>query len=312
MASFRSRLSEFPARRTGRFIAVLAVALAAGHLAQTLAQRKAIPAALSALKSPVNIVQLSAAPEEAGLTAAVLAPADAHVPQPMPLNKPQAVVRRCAPALHLALAEGAMVAVSLIAPCDLGARVELHHAGLTLTERVASNGQMTARLPALDQAGRVEVRFADGRSVAAVRPMPELAHLRRFAVQWAGAQGFVLHGIENGAELGDKDDISPSQPGIIPAGDALGGWLSQLGDPNVDAPRLAQVYTYPLAGDADVVVQVPVTATSCGQALNGQTIRSEAGVAVATDLILAMPDCASVGEFLVLNNLAQNTKVAAR
>lgn len=312
MAKLGSTLSALPVRRAGRLLAVLAVALAAGHLAQTLASRKAPPTALSALKSPVNIVQLSAEPDVAGLVAPLLAPAGDHGVAAMQAASPQAVVSACTPTLHLGAAAGAMVSVSLTAPCDGGARVELRHAGLTLTERVAANGHMSARVPVLDQSGTLEVRFADGRSVIAARPVPELAALHRFAVLWTGKQGFVLHGIENGAEFGAKGDISPSQPGIIPVGQARGGWLSLLGDASVENPKLAQVYTYPLDDSADVVVEVPVTSANCGRPLNGQTISSAGGTATATDLTISMPDCSGVGDFLVLNNLGQNTRVAAR
>ena len=312
MAKLGSTLSALPVRRAGRLLAVLAVALAAGHLAQTLASKKAAPPALSALKSPVNVVQLSAAPEKAGLTAAVLAPSAGHGVPPTQGNPTPSVVSACTPTLHLAAVPGAMVAVRLTAPCDAGARVELHHAGLTLTERVAANGQMTARLPMLDQTGTLEIRFADGRTLAATRFVPELAGLRRFAVVWSGAQAFVVHGLENGAEFGKTGDVSPSQPGIIPTGVSVGGWLSVLGDATVENPKLAQIYTYPLDHSADVVVELPVTSANCGRAVNGQAISSADGLALATDLTLAMPECSAVGDVLVLNNLAQTTKVAAR
>lgn len=310
MPDVRSRLSVLPVRQAGRFLAVLAVALAAGHLAQTLATKKSPAQKLSVLNSPVNVVQLSAAPEDGGVIAPVLT-ADQASPllsTPMPL----AMVGDCTPTLHLAEGEGAMIAVSLTAPCDGGARVELHHAGLTVTERISASGKMEARVPVLDQAGLLEVRFGDGRSVSAAQAMPQLAALRRFAVEWTGAQGFILHGIENGAEFGAKGDISPSQPGMIPTGATQGGWLSLLGDASVENPKLAQIYTFPLTDDADVVVEAPVTAANCAQSVAGKTLTSLAGVAQATNLTLTMPDCSAVGDFLVLNNLSQNTKVAAR
>lgn len=308
MAAVRQRLSVLPVRQAGRFIAVLAVAIAAGHLVQTLATKKSPTQKLSALTAPVNIVQLSAAPDDAGLMAPLLSTDQTSA---MP-SAPQPMVGDCAPTLHLEAAAGATVNVVLTAPCDGGARVELHHAGLTVTERLSANGKMAARVPALDQAGQFEVHFADGRNVSATQAMPQVVELRRFAVGWTGAQGFILHGIENGAEFGAKGDISPSQPGVISTDAAQGGWMSLLGDAGVANPRLAQVYTFPLEGDADVVVEAPVTAANCARSMTGKTLTSSAGVTQATNLTLTMPDCSAVGDFLVLNNLSQNTKVAAK
>ena len=138
--------------------------------------------------------------------------------------------------------------------------------------------------------------------------------MKIFAVQWLGAEGFVLHGFENGTELGQTGDIWPNQPGVIPQGLveglAGGGWLSLLGEPAVEMPLLAQVWTYPSDGSAArIVVEAPVTANTCGHDLLGQTVIRDAD---AADLTLAVPDCSAVGDFLVLKNLAQNTKLAAR
>jgi hypothetical protein len=201
-----------------------------------------------------------------------------------------------------------MVALTLRAPCDGGARVVLSHGGLTVTERLDANGRLSVMIPALEQTGRFEIRFGNGRSVAVMHPVPDLATVRRFAVQWLGLDGIVLHGFENGADFGQPGDISPSQPGPI----ASGGWLVSLGEFGVESPLLAQIYTYPAQGEADVVIEAQVTAANCAQDMMGQTISSQDGAAQVVDLTLAMPDCSAVGEFLVLKNLASDMKLAAK
>lgn len=300
-----SLLSNSGMKRALRVTAILSVALGAGQLVQTLANRHA-SVVEAALPNPVNIVQLSAAPgDEAPRPLPVkldpVRPVEPVAPMP-PL--PEAMVATdCTPVLHLSELPGAMVALQLLAPCDGGARVVLGHAGLAVTFRLPPSGQLEAHLPVLDAAGSFDARLSDGRQVEETLPVA-LAGIRRFAVQWLGAQGFVLHG----QEAGKTAEVSPSQPGVI----SRGGWLSLIGDASVEAPLLAQVYTYPESGSAEVVVEAPVTALTCGHDLLGQTVQSADGVAEVTDLTLAMPDCSAVGDFLVLKNLAQDVKIAAK
>lgn len=308
-------------RQLARCAAVLAVALAAGHLAQTLALREASVPKQVMVKAPVNIVQLSGSPADDSVTAPLLepkfvqAPSPVHVPAlPAPTTAeplPKVVVARdCAPQMALQTAPGGMVLLSLSAPCDGGARVVLRHAGLTFTERMMADGTLALPLPAMARKAEIEVQFPDGRKLAKALDVPAMAHIKRFAIQWLGAEGFILHGFEHGAEFGQKGDVSPSQPGLMAGG---GGWLTLLGDAGVEAPLLAQVYTYPGDGSAvEIVVEAPVTAQTCGQDLLGQTVSSGGGANDTMDLTVAMPDCSAVGDFLVLNNLAQDTKLAAK
>ena len=99
------------------------------------------------------------------------------------------------------------------------------------------------------------------------------------------------------------------QPGL--ASDD-GGFLQILGDPAAPMPLLAEVYTYP-AGKTPVemVVESAVTDKTCGRELLAEIIAVQGGEVDVTDLTLAMPDCSAVGDFLVLNNLAQDMTLAA-
>lgn len=313
MSDIDSVLASERLRRAARLIALLAIALAAGHLVQTLAAHKAAAPRQSAIKAPVHVVQLSSTPDETGLTpprpATVTLPQspDAHnMPAPLP---PQPQSADCAPRMQLRAAAGAEVVVQVSAPCDAGAEVVLNHAGLAVSERIGSAGQLVLQMPALDSAGRFTLRLPDGRAASAALPIPDLAGVRRFAVQWTGKAGFILHGLENGATFGGAGDMSPGQTGSAGAG----GWISLLGDASVEAPRMAQIYTYPAdPATAEVVLEAPVSAASCGRVMQGQTIVSAAGTAVPTELALTMPDCSAVGDFLVLKNLDQNVTLATR
>lgn len=324
MGKLESTFLTLSPRRIGWFVALLGIAMAAGHLAQTIAARNPAKLAQASPKEPTHIVMLSAGPSESGLTAPLLRPkADPGDPaapnltrlaKPTPAEaEPQAAVRAdCAREVSVTPAPGAMAAIAVAAPCDGGARIVLRHAGLSLTERLPADGKGLIIMPAMAEKARFEIRFDDGRTTSATLEMPEMAGVRRFAVQWSGAGEFVLHGMENGAEFGQPGDVSPSRPGTVTADRGPGGWLSVLGDASVQNPQLAQVYTYPAEAAADIVVEAPVTAATCGRKLNGQTLISEGGAAQSTNLTLAMPDCSAVGDFLVLKNLAQDTKLAAK
>ena len=60
------KLPPPPLRRIARFLAVVAIALAAGHLVQTLAARKTVQLVQAETKTPTNVVQLSAGADEEG------------------------------------------------------------------------------------------------------------------------------------------------------------------------------------------------------------------------------------------------------
>jgi hypothetical protein len=56
-----------------------------------------------------------------------------------------------------------------------------------------------------------------------------------------------------------------------------------------------------------------VTEANCGQTLSAQSLELGADRRLRSrDLILNLPDCSQAGEFMVLNNLLQDLKVAAK
>jgi hypothetical protein len=310
--SVRNLLAALPLRRLARVTALLAVALAAGHLIQTLASRKTHIAVNTASSEPTSIVQLSAGADEEAFTAfAQPAVAPDYLSAASTLERTRSFVPDqivCAEHLTLQPEAGGMIAVSLIANCHPGERIVLRHAGLAVTGKINPDGAYQAALPALAAAESVDILFQDGSRLSQTVAMPEVAALRRFGVQWQGAEAFAVQGFENGADIGQPDVISATNRGTSRTGN-----LVLLGDASVENPLLAQVYTYPAnpLRPVDVVVEAAVTAETCGHDLLGDVIISAAGLVEITDLTLAMPDCSGVGDFLVLKNLATDMKIAA-
>ncbi len=324
-------------RKAARGIAVLAVALGAGHLVQTMANKSPSPTDLAsaAEKRPQNVVPLAAGPETAPL--AVAAP-----PLPNPLPVPNLAVvadptptpasavlpevatapeqtlpqqtAACDITLDLMAAPSAMIGVTLLAPCHPNERVVLKHAGLAIAVMTTAGGALFTEIPALDASGQVSAVLADGTQSEAAVEIVDLASYRRFGVQWQGDDAFQVHGFENAANYGQPGDINAANPGR-PVADApsKGGFLTALGDGTAQNPLFAEIYTYPLDPTikSEIVIEAAVTEKTCGRELLGETLASSAGAVVSSELTLSMPECDAVGDYLVLKNLAQDVTIAA-
>lgn len=324
-------------RRAMRLTAIVFVALAAGQYVQSTksvaggkaaaatrdapaASPAASPAKAEPLKSgmidtlPVVLASVQVAQASAGaqisVTPPVVAVATTTTDVPAaPAPALAASAPSCTATLDLAVEPGAMLALSLVAPCHPDERVVLHHAGLAVTGKTNAVGSLFVSLPALAGDGAVSASFADGTSAQAAQAVPELATLRRIAVEWQGGDSFALRSTEAGVDL--TADRPGAQPDAVQA--PASGWLTVLGDASVSAPLLAQVYTFPAdpAILADVAIEAPVGPETCGREMLGQTIASQDSVASVTDLSLSMPDCDGKTGYLVLKNLFQDLKIAA-
>ncbi len=303
-------LPPLPLRRLARVFALVAIAMAAGHLIQTLAARKSVAVASAVQNLPSNIVPLSAGTKDAPVVVFVrpVAPVD-HFSAGTTMDRIRGTMAPvCKDVLALEARAGGMIGIYLTTGCRAAERVVLRHAGLAVTVRVGGDGRLQTGLPALAVSEPVEVLFQDGTRIAALVEVPEVANLRRFGVQWQGAAAFSVQGFEDGSDFGQPGVITAANPGT-----AETGVLTALGDATLENPLLAQIYTYPAdpARTTTVVVEAAVTAQTCGHDLLGEVISSAEGRADAVDLTLAMPDCSGIGDFLLLKNLDAGLKIAA-
>ena len=327
-------------RRVIRLTAIVFVALAAGQYMQSsqnygeanaaatsarapTSLNLGLAAAPRAMLVPVSLVatatkpQVSAGVSGLGLAGILTISTSPEAAVMLPKLPMQVAAPACEQSLGVTPLPGAMLGLSLTAPCHAGERVVLRHAGLAVTGKVDAAGGLQVSLPALDTAGAVAVEFADGTQAQGAARVPELIAMRRLGVQWQAGDDFALHGLEGGAELGAAGDISAENPGPQDgglSGDGVGGgWLVSLGDASVETPLLAQVYTYP-AGDSvrtDVAILASVGPDTCGHDMLGQTLTSGAGAVSVTDLTLSMPPCDGKTGYLVLKNLFPDMKIAA-
>lgn len=336
-------------RRLARGVSVLAVALAAGHLVQNMTQEPQAVMATEAL--PTSIQPVAAGPEKAtpkpaiastmgaetelaALTdevepnppvlpvAPTVAPSAAQTPEPvLDPNQPEvpesgvaAGGADCDVTLDLMEEPNAMIGITLLSPCNPNERIVLRHAGLAIAAKMTATGSLFLSLPALEADAALSILFADGKTVEASIPMPDVAKLRRFGVQWMADDTFQIQALENGATYGAPGNISAANPGKLAlAAPQTGGYLSILGDSTVDLPMLAEVYTFPMDQQTpvDVTVEAAVTEKTCGRELLGETITAFGGTVYITDLTLATPECDALGDILVLKNLVPDLKIAA-
>lgn len=321
--------------------ATLFLAAASGHILQRTAglttdNVAALPAPdtvviVSAAATAMEpVVALPAAPQTPSLpattmTTAKLQPDSATIPdlpmlaEPEPEPVPMPVATNpvdCTPTLALTAMPAAMVGLAFDAPCNASERVVVRHEGLAVTGVLNAVGAMEAVMPAMAGTAIFEIRMSDGTTVEKLVVVPDMADVVRFGVQWQGDDTFQLHAYEFGAGLNDDGHVSAVRPRA--PSDTTGGFLTLLGDDQVERPMLAEVYTYPSGrdgrfGSVTIEIEAAVTERTCGRDLLAETLQTnEFGGVEITDLTVAAPDCSAVGDILLLKNLVPELKIAAK
>jgi hypothetical protein len=310
-----------------------AIALGAGHYVQNKAGDRAqidvppvvVTSVMPVAAGPADVPRIAAAVQPPALPAeaapasqpgateatAVATTDSAAAPVTPELAAPPATdlaeADECAMKFDLIPQPGAMIGITLLAPCHPDQRVVLQHAGLAVTGRTSPSGALYTVLPALTADATVEVIFGAGEKVRGGLVMEDFAGIQRFAAQWQDKDAFQLHGFENGAGYDQPGHISAAFTGK--AGES--GVLTLLGDAGVDLPLLAEVFTFGPAAKTDVVLEAAVTEGTCGREILGEMILAKDGTVETTELSVAMPDCDAVGDILVLKNLLQDMTLAA-
>jgi len=297
-------------RKLTLVVATGALAFGAGHFVQKRAADRMAAAAPLVVS---DVEPLAAGPENPAVmppSMAALVAAPAVLPPPIAAEAVAAVEAPpidCSRQLDLISQPGAMIGLTLLAPCNPNERIVLRHAGLAVTGRTSPSGAYFATLPALTAASEVQVVFGAGDMAKASIDMPDAAKLHRFGVQWQGDDAFQLNAFENGADYDQPGHISAAFTGTP----GSGAFLTILGDSTTDLPLLAEVFTYGAEAKADIVIEAAVTKGTCGREILGETIRAADGSVKITDLTLAMPDCDAIGDILVLKNPDQDMTLAA-
>lgn len=311
-----------PSRKTMRLAALIALVgvaiLGAGRKMEVGASSSPGPVAAVVAPQVLSAPAQASTPSMAALTASA---ADAAAPEPAaPLPEPareDSTERRdCTPDLSLTRVPGGLALVTFSARCAGAARLEVAHAGLRFSDRADADGGYQVLIPILSRGGEVAISAPGGVSVAARLDVSPDVLLPQVALQWTGAPGLSLHARENGAGYDDPGHVWAGAPrDVLSAVRGQGGFLTELGDPALPQPRMAQVYTFPPAtagSRADITVEAAVTEATCGRDIAAELVQQRGGGTVATPLTVSVPDCDAAGGILVLKKLRGDLKIATK
>lgn len=254
--------------------------------------------------------------EATGIDLAAVEPAETITDMlPTAPPEPVAMAPVCDSILTAVLGAAAMVDLTLTAPCAPDAAVVIHHQGMMFTLVTDSTGKVQVTVPALAEVSVFVAALQDGSGAAASIMVPELANFDRAVLQWQGAGGMELHALEFGASYADDGHVWAGA--ARDATTAAGGFMTRLGVNAAENGLIAEIYTFPSGaashdGTVDLSVEAEVTAANCGRDIAAQSIQIMPGwEPTVMDLTMTMPDCAAVGEYLVLNNMLQDLTLAA-
>ena len=223
----------------------------------------------------------------------------------------------CVPTISAEAAAGALIDVRLLASCYANETVMFTHDDLIFHMQMPAEGVLKVQVPALAEVAKVSASFAIGDKVTATTVVDSLPFYDRVVISWSGRGGAELHAREFGAQYGELGHVWRGQPrdvGALSGGE--GGFLIRLGTPDLSIAGQAEVYTFPTGissqvGDVAVSVETEVTEENCGTPLKIKSSALRQGqVTDQHEMILQVPDCSAIGEFLVLKNLVEDLTIA--
>lgn len=214
---------------------------------------------------------------------------------------------------------GAVVGLALSAPCFGDERVTIHHQGMMFTALTDADGQLSVDVPALSENALFVAAFDSGEGVTVRADVPALPFYDRVVLQWKGDAGLQLHAREFGADYFTEGHVWAASAGDLGrTARGEGGFMTVLGDQDAANPLLAEIYSFPIGtarmgGTVALSIEAEVTPANCGTKVEAQTLeRHQSSLTRARELTLDMPDCDDASGFLVLKNLVEDLKIAAR
>ncbi|MGI9368562.1 MAG: hypothetical protein ACR2O2_06955 [Ruegeria sp.] len=206
-----------------------------------------------------------------------------------------------------------MASANLIveAPCLAEQQVEIHHSGLTFTEMTDAEGRLDITIPALSEYAIFLVSFENHKGAVATTHVKDLGNYDRVALQWNGTTDLQIHALEFGASYGEHGHVwaNPNAQGL--------GRVVQLGNIGAPAAQAVEVYSVPTqdvdqSGTVALTVETEVTDANCGREIVVHSLELRADRRLTSrEMKVGMPECSAAGEFLVLNNLFKDLKIAS-
>lgn len=196
-----------------------------------------------------------------------------------------------------------MIDLALSAPCNLGERVVVRHAGMAFAETIGADGQLRLQLPAMAADATVAAYVGNAEVVLGKVTVSDVAEYLRLAVQMPGTARFGLRAEEQGQVFVAKSA----------ALDGAAHRITELGQAKIDDPLLSQVYSVALRDYAtpELTVELRITPETCGRTLTAEVTLSRFGKAEQTHPSVSVPLCGTSGDILLLKNLLPDLTLAS-
>jgi len=203
----------------------------------------------------------------------------------------------CAPSIAMDRSAGAMLNLSVNAPCLPSSMVSIDHGGLSFTAPLSMTGELSLRLPAMQTDAQVKATLSDGETLETQAYVPEVAQYARVALQWQGA---------------DPGQLVATAPAI------LEGDLFHLGTSHGADAKVLHVFSRRIddvtaSGVVRLSLHADVTAQNCVTGQAAKVRRAVPGEPVtAYDVAIKGPGCGAIGQTLELKNVLQDLKLTAK
>jgi hypothetical protein len=261
-----------------RVILVLSVAIAAGHLVQSIRQHpQTAESGQAAAAQPTD----DGLPKLVGITAVS--------------SEDTVGDQACALRLALTNSPGALIDIALDAPCHLGQQVVIRHSGLAFSTTIGSDGQLRLQIPAMAIEALVAAYVGQSEVVVGQIGVPDAADYLRLAVQMPGSTQFDLRAEESGQVYIARSTTAGRGAHRI----------TRLGDSGVVGGLISQVYSVAMKDFAnpDLSVELHVTPAICGHTLLADVVLLRSGKVSQESRQIEVPRCGTSGDILLLKNL---------
>ena len=225
----------------------------------------------------------------------------------------------CDVSLAAQVRSGARIQLEILAPCKPNQMVTIEHAGLAFSVLTDAQGSANVQFPAMEAEAEISARFADQSSSSTMVSVRDIDSVVRTGLSWQSGMDLNLTAIEFGAAIGSEGYISAATPRDYRTSRIKGGgYLLQLGDPNIENGALAEVYTLPVArnqqrGTIAMSISIRDAASVCGQTIIAKTVRTRDGGRVGIrNVRFTVPACGSVSGQIMLPGAVDDIRLAGR
>ncbi len=209
----------------------------------------------------------------------------------------------------------ARMKLAVAAPCHPNSEATFSYSGLQFRQRLGDSGRLELTLPAFSEFSEIDLILVDGTHASIGAYVAGLQSIERVGISWRGKDDTFLHAYE-GSGTREKHRWRFSPGSVSRSHMDGGGYMTLLGDPNLDNPQLAQVYSHPSgrvpsANYVKLDVETLRGESDCGGELILRTAHysPKAGYSRNTNRI-HLTACGGENDSLVLNNIVKDLRMA--